>query len=418
MMTSETQAASRFTHDEMASLLRLAGTRSAYLADIDVFEDNILAFLRAFRSRYPRTEVGYSYKTNYLPDFIRVAAKHGARTEVVSRMELQYAESLGLAGPGTLFNGPVKSHDDLTHAFTCGATVVIDSLSEIHDVIAAAERASIENPAKVAVRCQLPKSTPGTRFGVDLRTSEARRGLAAIHATDALDLVGLHAHHSGDRSAERYALRVRELIDLHLDVLGGQPLEFLDIGGGFGSPLPPDLIDQLGSDNPSFDTYAESVTGHLLDAYGQEGPTLIAEPGMGLLAETTTFVTQVMRTKLQNADAVAVVDGSLFNVKPLRSGVNLPGHVVSDLDTGTQGTWRFVGHTCMEIDVLRDEHLGRVAEGDFLVMPNLGAYTTVLNAPFISPLPPIIALSREAEARVVRHQLASDHLAKTFGHLS
>lgn len=403
-------------HAQLESTLRRAGTRSAYIADLDLFEANLLRFLEAFRSRYPRTEVGYSYKTNYLPDFIRIANRHGARTEVVSRMELDYAEALGFVGTGSLFNGPVKVRDDIAHAFRLGITVIVDSVSEISDALAAAAELTTDEPAKVAIRCRLPRSTPGTRFGIDLRTDSGRAALAAIDASPSLELVGLHVHHSGDRSAERYSLRILELIELHERELGSRPLEFLDIGGGFGSPLPPELVSQLGSDNPTFDTYADAVTGPLLKAYGEEGPTLIAEPGMGLLAETTTFVTQVVRTKPGEDDSVAVVDGSIFNVKPLRSGINLPGDVVAGAGERHDGVWRFVGHTCMEIDVLREDHKGSVAEGDILVMPNLGAYTTVLNAPFISPLPPILTIRGGLEsATVVRGSLAADNLAHIFG---
>lgn len=415
-MTSDVRPAALTDHVELSRLLNLAGAHSIYLADLSRFEANVIHFLETFRARYPRTEIGYSYKTNYLPDFIRIAHDHGARTEVVSRMELDYAEQLGLVGPTTLLNGPVKQADDIARAFDIGATVILDSHSEVLDAIEVAGSRGTPDPARVAIRCQLPRSTPGTRFGIDLRGAAGQDALARIDAAPSIELIGLHVHHSGDRTADRYSLRIQELIDLHTEVLAGRPLEFLDVGGGFGSPLPDELVEQLGSDNPAFDEYAEAVTAPLIAAYGQDGPLLIAEPGMGLLAETTTFVSRVVRTKTGDATHVAVVDGSLFNVKPLRSGINLPGTVSRGEHEGRDGRWRFVGHTCMEIDVLRDDHHGTVAEGDLLVMPNLGAYTTVLNAPFISPLPPIVTWHGDhASAQVVRPQLGADHLARTFG---
>lgn len=401
---------------DLPSLLDLTGQDSCYVVNLSIFERNLRRLTHEFRSRYPRTDLACSYKTNYLPALLRTAHQLGARTEVVSRMELDYAAILGTTGPSTLFNGPVKNATDMARVFDFGGTVILDSVSEIEDALSAAKLSRGSGPARIAIRCQLPMSTPNTRFGIDLRTPEASAGLRRIDMEPNVELVGLHVHHSGDRSVERYQLRIRELIDLHRDLLESRKLEFLDIGGGFGSPLPAELSAQLGGDNPTYSEYADAVTSPMISAYGLEGPTLIVEPGMGVLADTTLFLTRVMRTKTAPHRNIALVDGSLFNVKPLRSAINLPGYVLSSGTPAHNGNWRFMGHTCMEIDILRDDHVGAVAEGDLLVMPNLGAYTTVLNAPFISPLPPIVTWDGDAQtATIARPQLAADHLAQTFG---
>ena len=51
-----------------------------------------------------------------------------------------------------------------------------------------------------------------------------------------------------------------------------------------------------------------------------------------------------------------------------------------------------VGYTYMEKDYLMFNHVGELPKiGDFLVFHNMGAYTIVLNPPFIKERPPIFA---------------------------
>lgn len=392
---------------------KVADARSWYVSRPDQLRTNMCGLLAELRKRWPRTHLGYSYKTNYLPAFIQVARDLGCWSEVVSRMEYDYARALGVDGDRILFNGPVKTADDLALAFNEGATVVVDSASELLCAVEVAR--SVDGPpVRIALRCELDESTPGTRFGIDLHSDEGANAADALLASDRARLVGLHAHHSGDRSAERYDRRTRELIAVHRDVFGFRPLEFLDVGGGLGSAMPPDLANQLPYSTPSYSEYAEVITEPLVETYGKAGPDLILEPGMGVLADTLSFVTQVARLKQTRGGSVAVVDGSMFNVKPLRSAVNLPVHVIRGGGDVAHGAWRLVGHTCMEIDVLHEGYTGEIAEGDYVVMPNLGAYTTVLNAPFIRPLPPVLTIDGTS-VEVARPALGTPYLQLTHG---
>lgn len=402
------------THPGLERLATVAGAASFYVADVDRFRGNVSELLDQMRAHYPRVRLGYSYKTNYLAAFARAADALGCLAEVVSRMEYDYALHLGVPGDRILFNGPVKTRADLEHAISFGSTIICDSVSEAREAIGLARELSPATPARLALRCELDVSTPGTRFGIDLTAAEGHDLLDRIRAEDRVDLVGIHAHHSGDRSAARYEKRTSELISLHQDLLAGHPIEFIDVGGGLGSQMPPELAAQMSFDVPAYSEYAAAIGGTMAAEYGDGGPELILEPGMALLADTVSFATQVVRTKSPRGGRVAVVDGSLFNVKPLRSQVNLPAQVVRNSSTGQAGTWSFVGHTCMEIDVLHEGHVGEVAEGDYVLMPNLGAYTTVLNAPFIRPLPPIVGLEGGQQTQL-RPPLDVDYLVQTYG---
>lgn len=413
-LTSEPARRFDDSHRGLEHLGSVAGAASFYIADIEQFRNNVTSLLEEMLAWYPRVELGYSYKTNYLAAFAHTADELGCLAEVVSRMEYDYATRLGAPGARILFNGPVKTRADLKHAMTHRSTIICDSITEAHDAIAVASQLGLDAPARIALRCELDESTPGTRFGIDLTAVDGRDLLRRILAEDAVVLVGIHAHHSGDRSASRYETRTRELISIHQDLLAGYPIEFIDVGGGLGSRMPPELAAQMAFSVPTFREYAAVIAGTMARHYGDEGPELILEPGMALLANTVYFVTPVARVKPTRRGLVAVVDGSIFNVKPLRSSVNMPIEVVRGSGHGRHGTWDFVGHTCMEIDLLHKGHVGEVAEGDLVVMPNVGAYTTVLNAPFIRPLPPIVGLDGDI-ATLLRPSLDLPYLAQVFG---
>ncbi|MGH9162820.1 MAG: hypothetical protein ACRD2X_22885, partial [Vicinamibacteraceae bacterium] len=193
-------------------------------------------------------------------------------------------------------------------------------------------------------------------------------------------------------------------------------LDFLNMGGGFSSRMSPELAAQFPAPPSRFDDYAAAVGGSMAEAYGAEGPTLILEPGMGVLADTMTLATRVQVVKRLHGRNLAVVDGSIFNVKPLRGGVNLPLTVLpasSISDARVTGMVDVVGHTCMEIDVLHTGYPGTIAEGDWVLVENVGAYSNVLNAPFIQGTPAIVERCGD-DVRLLRRSSTLADLLATY----
>lgn len=405
-----------FTWDCLAALAERHGP-SFFVAEPARFEENLLRLEHAFRSIYPRTRLGYSYKTNYTPSYIRRAHALGAYSEVVSQFELEIARALGIPGDRIIFNGPIKRREDLLEALGAGVRVNADSIAELRDLVELAP--ALREGAAIGVRCQLRAHGAPSRFGVDLRAREAQEALAAIEATGTLRLAGLHVHCSGDRRASEYRDRTRRLIELHRDVLGRRPLDYIDLGGGFAGPMSEALAGQLASPPASFEAYADAVAGEMLAAYGEAGPELILEPGMALLADTMSFVTRIEVVKLQG-QALAVVDGSRFHIQPpwnlAREGLNVPMRVVRapHARRAAAARWDIAGHTCIERDLLHQGFEGQLGVGDFLQFDHVGAYTTALSAPFIRALPPIVALDDAGATELLRPASTAQDLVRTY----
>lgn len=407
------------------SLDTAAGTHGAsfYLTDPRGFEENYQRLLDAFRNIYPRTSIGYSYKTNYLPQPILRADALGAYSEVVSQFELELALRLGVPAERIIFNGPIKARANLIEALTAGTRVNVDSIVEVREILSAAADVPPQTP--LGLRCWLRAATPGSRFGIDLEAPVGNAAVAALDAVPHVRIAGLHCHFSGDRSAGHYQRIISALIRLHQRFLNNRQFDYIDVGGGFASNMPPSLAGQLPVPPNTFEDYADAIATEMRAAYGAHGPELILEPGMGLLADVMVLVTRVEAVKRLGSRRLAVVDGSIFHIKPLRGSVNLPVRVVTSDMTGVPGPreeqvqgdpWDIVGHTCMEIDILHTGYVGPIRRGDYVVVDNVGAYTNVLNAPFIRGTPAILEHGNEGIGRVLRPGSTVSDLLRSYGY--
>lgn len=85
------------TYELLHQLDRIYGD-SFYLLKTKEFRKNIVEFQRAFREHYKNSNLGYSYKTNYIPEVCKMAQELGAYSEIVSQMELRIAQRLNIPG--------------------------------------------------------------------------------------------------------------------------------------------------------------------------------------------------------------------------------------------------------------------------------------------------------------------------------
>jgi hypothetical protein len=73
-----------------------------------------------------------------------------------------------------------------------------------------------------------------------------------------------------------------------------------------------------------------------------------------------------------------------------------------------------VGYTCMEHDCLYRGYRGALRPGDFVVFENVGAYTIVMQPPFIRPAPAILIWDGEDSFALARRAERFDDLFGAF----
>ena len=64
---------------------------------------------RIFKTRYPKVQFAWSYKTNYMNAVCQVFHQEGSWAEVVSGFEYEKALGNGVPGNKIIFNGPDKT---------------------------------------------------------------------------------------------------------------------------------------------------------------------------------------------------------------------------------------------------------------------------------------------------------------------
>ncbi|MCO7193196.1 hypothetical protein [Pseudonocardia sp. McavD-2-B] len=389
-----------------------------FVLDTDAFAANYDRFQGAFRDHYPRTTIGYSYKTNYLPPLGLAVQDRGGYAEVVSGMEYQLARRLGVPAERIIFNGPHKPGYDLEPALRDGSICNLDAEHEI-DVVEQVAASHSGHPLLVGLRCNVDLGTGAvSRFGFDVDDPAFTRTVARIRGIDGCELAGLHLHVStGDRSPGSYALRTKKLLAVTAAHFPDRPPRFVNVGGGYFGRMAPSLQAQFDVEIPDHRAYAAAIAPQVRAEFGTEdGPELVVEPGTALTADVLRFVTRVVSAKRVRGRSVALVEGSVHNIKPTGHGKAVPMtlHRADRPHAGPDGPVDLVGYTCMEHDVLAEGIPGPVAVGDIAVFDNVGAYTLVMQPPFIRTAPPVVAVRADGTAELVRRRQTTEDLLAGF----
>lgn len=391
-----------------------------FLLDERAFARNLREFLSQFQAIYPRTSLGYSYKTNYLPRLCQLVQSAGQYAEVVSAMEYDLARRIGVPGERIIFNGPLKQEPELTRAMLDGALSNLDGPEELAVVASIAARHP-KRRFSVGLRCNLELNEGRiSRFGFDASSRDLDEAVKYLRALPNVELAGLHCHlNTAGRTVESYRRRTARLLALADRYFPEAPPRFLDIGGGFYGKVPPELRAQFSHDLPDYRQYAAAIAPLLKAHYGEQGPELILEPGVAVVSDVLRFVTTVVGLKTIRGRQLALVVGSIHNVKPTGTDKQLALELHANPDASRQldGPVDLVGYTCMEHDCLYPAYHGAVRLGDIAVFHNMGAYTLVFKPPFIRPNPPIVGYDSQSEqfALLRREETSADIFATYVG---
>ncbi|HUV40494.1 MAG TPA: hypothetical protein VMW23_01740 [Sedimentisphaerales bacterium] len=371
-----------------------------YLFDRQAFLRNYDQITSAFKSRYEKFILAYSYKTNYIPYLCNIIREKGSFAEVVSRLEYDLALSIGQHPSKIIFNGPVKHYKDIELALSNDSIVNLDSWYEVTHVTRYAETYPGKQ-VKIGIRINIglsdaagqshiQQSLKVGRFGFAPDAENITKLLSGLTANKNVTITSLHGHTSTtDRSIWCYEVITRTLCDIASAYLP-ETIEHINIGGGIYGYMPPEMS---GAGIPSFDDYAAAVTDILKSYQWAQGknPYLVLEPGVSMTANTLSFVTKVIGLKQIQNKLFVTVDGSAFNTKPTFHKFNHPFEIIKSRPTQQTATYNVVGSTCMEKDYLLTEVTGaEVQEGDYIKINNVGAYTLVLTPPFINSAPAIV----------------------------
>jgi diaminopimelate decarboxylase len=415
-------------HD-VVELCRRHGT-PLHIVNRRRLERDFTAFATAFRSHWPRVEVGYSYKTNPLPGVIRELHAMGAWAEVISQFELWLALQLGVAPERIIYNGPAKSDDGLRLAVGRGVRLVnIDNLDEIDRI----GRVASELGRRQSVGVRLVSSVGWAgQFGHGIASGEAAEAFARLVAHPHLDPCGLHIHlGTGLHDVAKYLQAIREVLEFARTIAQrfGVTMRFLDFGGGFGVPTvrpmhqwdtrlmalgyPPGPIDPRSA--PRIDAFAEPIVQLVRQYYPADpatAPTLLFEPGRAITSSAQMLALGVLAVKpAPDGTRRVILDGGRNIAIPTGYELHelLPASRMRDAyDTVNQ----FYGPLCHPGDVmLRAKRFPAVRPGDVVVLMDTGAYFVPNQMNFSNPRPAAIMVDVD-RCEVIRERETFENIVQ------
>jgi len=405
------------TKTELADYLALAET--FYVFHAERLKQNCRRFQSAFQQHYPNTRLAYSVKTNYLPAAIMETVGLGWYSEVVSGLEYDLVKSLNIAGENIIFNGPLKTSRELHIAITDGAVINVDSVEELQLIAEIAQ--SLKTIAKLGVRLNFPETLDcESRFGFTANQT-AQESIQKILDSQYLELEGLHTHYCFEgKDPNQYTKLVCAIISFIDNASPNlwQSIKTLNFGGGFFSPMPEKMAKNWQRNIPSYEDYAKAIVVPLNQRLQKDNlvaPQLVLEPGLAVVADAMSFVCRVDAIKTDSKPATAITNGSIYNIKPTKSSINLPWTQYRFGSDHQMLKGTVSGYTCMEDDVLDADFDGEIAQGDVFVFGNVGAYTIVLQPSFIRLAPAVLAYEGDAVVTLVKEQSNSDFIKSRFG---
>lgn len=404
-----------FDYNKLNELAQNLG-ESFYILNLDRFRNNYSELKNAFQQFYPKTELAYSYKTNYIPKICKTVDEEGGYAEVVSGMEYDLAIKLGVNPKKIIVNGPYKPFHDLERFLINGSIVNLDSYSEAILL----KKIVKKNPDKnfnIGLRCNFDIGTGAiSRFGFDTDNKEFFKLANDLMDTKNINFINLHCHFP-NRDLKYFPERVDNMIRIYRMLSkNGQP-KMIDVGGGLGGNISDYVRKQLPYDVADYSDYANIIARNFYNEFEKDEiqPTLVLEPGTAIVADTLNFICRIVEIKEVRKSYFAIVSGSKVNFNPMASSINLPINVYSETNTNKKfyNSIDISGYTCMEGDYLHKGYKGFLGIGDFVEIENVGSYSVVNKPPFILPNVPIITFI-DGQIEVLKKTEDFEYIFQTY----
>jgi ornithine decarboxylase len=353
-----------------------------YTGPFLILDSNIVRTkARRLAAAMPRVRSHYAVKANPDPRILRVLIEEGVGFEVASTAELDLLISLGVPAGGVFYSNPIKPRAFVEHAASRGLRwFSFDCVEELRKIV------SVQPDARLYLRINTPNIGSdwplSGKFGA--YQGEIRDVLAAAADLKA-DLCGVTFHAGSQcRNAQNWRVGIERSKSV-FEEMGkfGLTPRMLNIGGGF--PV------RLSKPIPSIETIGEVVSDALADL--PPDIEVVAEPGRYLVSDAAYFVCRVIGTTIRNGKRWMYWDAGMFG--GLVEGSEGLRYDIRTDRTGPKVPWCVAGPTCDSVDVLWEEEMlpEDLREGDFIYIPNAGAYTTAYASTFNGfPLPDVIVL--------------------------
>ncbi|ODM95404.1 Ornithine decarboxylase [Orchesella cincta] len=336
----------------------------------------------------PRVRPFYAVKCNDSPLVLETLAGLGTGFDCASKVEMRKVLEIGVSPTDIIYANPAKPRSHIVAAAEQGVqTVTFDSHVELLKMKRYLPGAKLV----VRIRCEAERAQCplGMKFGVNIE--DATELLNAAKSLE-MDVIGV-SFHVGSGCMDppvfyRAIAEARILFDYAARELG-YDFSLLDIGGGFPGNTGTSIVEIAGVVNNALEDFFPQGC----------GVEVIAEPGRYYVAAAFTLVTQIHSIREIKSDDITrymyyINDGiyGSFNCIMYDHAIVRPEVIgIRQSDEVNLFECSIWGPTCDGLDqVCSSELLPKMEVGEWLVFPDMGAYTLVAGGTFNGfPLPKV-----------------------------
>ncbi len=353
----------------------------------------------------------YATKAFLTTAMARLAHEEGMYLDVATGGEMYVALHAGVPADRLVLHGNNKSVEEIAAALDAGVgRIVVDSFVEIDRIASLVADGSSRPSVLVRVTPGIDAHTheylqtgiADSKFGFGMTSGDAGAAVQRVEASDAMELVGIHAHIGSQVfDAESF----RKAIEMLAPFVAPLDLPEFSIGGGLG------VAYVTGETAPSITEWARIVK----QACADNGITahVLAEPGRSIVAgaAVTLYTVGTIKEILDIRTYLSVDGGMSDNPRPSLYGSGYEAFLPRATDADRPKAVRIVGKHCESGDIIVADAAvpGDLTVGDILATPVTGAYGHSMGSNYNMIRRPPVVFVRDGEARlVVRRETYED----------
>lgn len=409
---------------DMVDLVEEQGTPLWVFDEVDLV-DRMQTYKRAFRERYPDSDIVYASKSFLNKEVVRLAMREGMCLDVSGGGELACAQAVDFPMGRVFVHGNNKTPQELNEAVSAGVgRIVVDSRTELRRIAAIAKEHGTTQDVFMRITPGVEADTheyirtgcEDSKFGFTMREDFAFMCVEEAINTENVRLVGLHCH----IGSQIFALHsFAEAVDVMVAFMArirdeyGFTVKELDMGGGLG-------VAYTADDEPSsIDDFAETITAAVKDCCAKHDfplPRLLVEPGRSLTANAGVTLYKVgnMKTLPGIRKYVAIDGGMSDNIRTALYHAEYEPTIANKAGQPRTEIVTLCGKHCESGDaVVIDMPLQKADVDDVVCVFATGAYNATMSSNYNGQPRPAVVFVKDGESRVTtRRETYADLYAR------
>ncbi len=337
--------------------------------DVDRVEQNY----RRLGEAMPLARIYYAVKANPAAPILERLVGLGSAFDAASVEEVDSCLAAGARPEAISFGNTIKKVSAIRRAFDAGVRMfAFDSREEL-------EKLAVHAPG-AKVYCRLLVENDGAEWPLSRKfgtTVETARALMLRAGELGLDPFGLSFHVGSQQTGTgAYETAIAKVGLLFTDLKrAGVDIRMVNLGGGY----PVRYRDEI----PGIDHFADAIMGAMTEAFGNDLPEMLVEPGRFIVGDAGVIRAEVVLVCHKGADDPVrwvYLDIGRFGGLAETEGESIKYRFATEHEGSPTGPVAIAGPTCDGADIMYEKANYRLplalSCGDLLTIESTGAYTT------------------------------------------